>query len=320
LHVRAVAITMRHVGADVLWHAAAPRYWTRLRSRPFHEAAQQPPLVLVLDVDETLLRSHVPGVHQPQKLFEYDFACKVQSGGEMLTSPTMSRIDTVNDQERQAASLQTSEVHISLRPGLFNFFEWIRTRRSEGAIEGPWIFTQGSRHYLDALMPNIDPTGDLFQGRVLTREACTRLKRPWPWVHKELNRVPCGEDRGEHPERVILVENNPMSGLLYPDHLLMVHDWVGGNKFDRELVRVSATIDAVLSESSGEPGDYAAKLTSSTVGHDRFKKELDRLHQSVVHPLPPDKTKDQAIKEVWWKAVRAKTRLINQQPYGQPDD
>lgn len=272
-------------------------------------ACKRPPLVLVLDVDETLWRSYVPNVHKPNKLMavEPDFTIQLRTDGEVPTSATDS-----SGEVSRASTVQQNDIRVALRPGLSKFFEWIIKRRAEGLIEGPWIFTQGSNLYLNALLPFVDPTGEVFADRVLTRGACARLRPPWPWVHKHLTRVPCGEDKGEHPERCILVENNPMSGLLYPDHLLMVHDWTGSNVFDRELKRVSNTIDAVLRETEGDSADYAKTLSRLTPDVDKFQKALEGLHEIVKSE--PSKKAPQAIKEVWIKAVRAKTKLIQQQP------
>merc|ERR1719498_1713718 len=122
---------------------------------------------------------------------EPDFTIQLRTDGEVPTSATDS-----SGEESRASTVQQNDVRVALRPGLSKFFEWIKTRRAEGLIEGPWIFTQGSSLYLNAVVPQIDPTGDLFANgdRILTRGACTRLQKPWPWVHKELDRVPCGED------------------------------------------------------------------------------------------------------------------------------
>lgn len=274
----------------------------------------QPPLVLVLDVDETLWRSHVPGLHKTQKRFAHDFVVEIKTAGvgtsarDDLPPPSFITADT--------GKVETHEIHVSLRPGLAKFFEWILLRRSEGVIEGPWIFTQGSTNYLNALLPRIDPTAEIFGDRVLTRASCHRFQKPWPWVHKDLAQVPCGEDQGSHPERVILVENNAMSGLLNPDNLLMVYDWIGGNKFDRELSRVSATLDEVISQQrthGDSPGSYAERLRDSTPGHDEFREELEHLHTCVTNAPLDGKTSDQAVSEVWHEVVRAKTKLIGRQ-------
>jgi len=298
---------MKRIGHKAIQQASVlPKLPACFQSFRGVHGATKPPLVLVLDVDETLWRSHVPGVHQTNKLFEHDFTVELRSQGE-TSLPT----STTDNADEVKPSGQSTEIRVSLRPGLAKFFDWIQARRSEGVIEAPWIFTQGSTIYINALKEKVDPTGEIFGDRILCRGACTRLKRPWPWVHKDLTRVPCGEDGGEHPERVILVENNPMSGLLYPNHLLMVHDWVGGNKFDRELARVSATVDAVL---EGSSGNYAETLRDITTGHEEFTQDLEKLHELVSNPPPKGKTANQAIKEVWGKAVKAKTRLIEQQP------
>lgn len=312
---------MLQVGPKALRQATVPRLRACFQRFQGLHGAAKPPLVLVLDVDETLWRSHVPGVHRTNKDFEHDFKVELHldENGETPTSTT-EPASSSDGPSPGAVGSHHKEIRVALRPGLDNFFEWIRRRRSEGVIEGPWIFTQGSTVYLDAVKAKVDPTGDIFGDRILCRGACTPLQRPWPWVKKDMTKVPCGEDGGAHPERAILVENNPMSGLGHPNCLLMVHDWVGGNKFDRELKRVMATLDAVLDDTTGEPGDYARTLRDITPGHGDFAKDLEHLHECVSVAPPKGKTANQAIKEVWIKAVKAKTRLIEQQPRRKPRD
>jgi len=321
---------MQRVAVNAIRHVAAPRvaglsFRGDPRNLPLRpgfpqetHGTAQPPLVLVLDVDETLWRSHVPGLHKTQRRFAHDFVVEIKTAGVIGTSITSEDdLPPPSFITPDTGKLETHEIHVSLRPGLAKFFEWILSRRSEGVIEGPWIFTQGSTNYLNALLPRIDPTAEIFGDRVLTRSSCHRFQNPWPWVHKDLSQVPCGEDKGSHPERVILVENNAMSGLLNPDHLLMVHDWIGMNKFDRELSRVSATLDEVIlqqrTHENSPPGSYAERLREITPAHDEFREELERLHRCVTNAPLAGQTDDQAVSEVWKQAVRAKTKLIGQQ-------
>lgn len=160
------------------------------------------------------------------------------------------------------------------------------------------------------MIPQLDPEGELFGDRILTRGACVRMETPWPWVHKELSQVACSTGSQVDTKRVILVENNVMSCLLYPDNGLMVHDWTGNNAFDRELRRVSTILDEVLAAPSA---DYASRLASLTPGHEHFCQELAHLHDCIKRGPPAGKQKDEAIKDVWWQAVRTKRRLLDQQ-------
>ncbi|CAK0894039.1 unnamed protein product [Prorocentrum cordatum] len=127
------------------------------------------PLVLLLDLDETLLRPRIPQVHK------YD-----------LASVDLSITIPVND-----------GVHcdLSLRPGLARFFEWIRERRRAGRLEGPWLFAQGHSAYVTAVLAELDPEKDIFSDRVLSKDdACTPTKTPW--VLKDLTKVACSGGGG----------------------------------------------------------------------------------------------------------------------------
>merc|ERR1711918_111355 len=95
--------------------------------------------------------------------------------------------------------------------------------------------------------------------------------------------------------------------------MLMVHDWTGEKPGDAELARVRKIIDAILSETTGAPGHYAEKLACIVPGYERFKKSLLQLRELVVNGRPDGKSEEQAVKEIWMKAVHAKRRLIFEQ-------
>lgn len=304
---------MQYVAQRVICQTGRLQRASHLRS--FSSTTAKEPLILVLDVDETLWRSHVPGVHKHKPPAKFDFKVEINAGGERMTSaPTAWTSSTSSssqaDSETKEQGRQSKTCHVTLRPGLKKFFNWIVERRSQGVLEGPWIFTQGSSRYLNAVIPQIDPDGEVFGDRILTRGACLRMQSPWPWVHKELTQVPCGIGEQARTERVILVENNVMSCLLYPDNGFMVHDWTGDNAFDRELRRVSTVLDDVLSEPSG---DYASRLAAITPGHQHFREEMAHLHECILRGLPAGQNKDEAIKDLWWQALKAKKRLLDQQ-------
>jgi hypothetical protein len=293
------------VSSLVTRHATA--VWANSRHhRAF--SSTSPPLVLVLDVDETLWRTRFPGDRPLAKPIEYDFIIDMASMATTTCKAwSQSRIDDMRPNP------MPTEIFVKKRPGLDKFFDWIRARREEGVIEGPWIFTQGSKKYISKVLPGVDPTGDVFAKRILTRKACTPMDKPWPWVHKDLYQVPFDRGAEEDARRVVIVENNPMSCLLYPKNSLMVHDWMGDNPSDAELERVSATLDAVLNGSEVIGGDYAGCLTRMTPGHDAFEQALAGLLQSVNRKFPPHISSNDAIRKLYLQAVKAKTALINQQ-------
>lgn len=190
---------------------------------------QVPPLVLVVDIDETLLRPRILPQHSNRKLARVDHKLTIDVG------------DGVH-------------CEISVRPGVDAFFDWIRDRRSAGVIEGPWIFAQGARPYVDAVLSKLNPEGDVFSTRLLTHEDCTRVKVPG-YVLKDLTRVP-SDDIGATPglSRVILVDNNSMSAILHPMNTLMIRDYRGLETEDQdaELERITDTLDELISTVRGE--------------------------------------------------------------------
>lgn len=270
-----------------------------------------PPMVLVLDVDETLWRTRIEGQGDNAKLSKVDFVVDLSVDGDAAPEPLTSA-PTSNPFKKVTVS-GAVECHISLRPGLHAFFDWMRQRRREGSIEGPWVFTQGSDRYVKAVLSKVDPEGEMFGDRVLSRNACTRMNQPWPWVHKELAAVQQHSETEIKQEQIVLVENNVMSVLMHPSNSVIVQDWRGDGKHDVELGRVSALLDAALfDESSGEPGDYAGRLAEAP-GHPRFRKDLAMLRERVASELSSvaGKRRELAIREVWMEALKVKSRFLS---------
>jgi len=250
--------------------------------------AKVKPIILVLDLDETLLRPKIERAHPLRKLSRIDVRVYLEGG------------------------IQCSA---SFRPGLDEFFQWIRARRDSGLIEGPWIFGQGAKVYVDAMVRELDPFGDLFEGRVLSNEACTPLTKPWPWVLKDLSKIPCGSGGGgaENLPRTVLVENNSLSCMLCPGNSLLVRDWLGNdNEEDNELARVSALIDELIEKEAKEHtgGNYVGHLASSMPGYSEFRERLALLGNRFEEPPPAGASLKDAYGEVWREARLAKEALL----------
>lgn len=270
----------RHVAK---WCADLPSLWPAQVSR----TASVKPIILVLDLDETLLRPKIERAHPLRKLSRVDVRVYLEGG------------------------IQCSA---SFRPGLDEFFQWIRARRDSGLIEGPWIFGQGAKVYVDAMVRELDPFGDLFEGRVLSNEACTPLTKPWPWVVKDLSKIPCSSgDALANLPRTVLVENNSLSCMLFPDNSVLVRDWLGdGNEEDNELARVSALIDELIDKEAAEHtgGNYVRHLASATPGYSEFRERLAVLGSRFEEPPPAGASLKDAYGEVWREARQAKEALL----------
>jgi len=235
---------------------------------------RQRPLVLALDLDETLVRVCCKGVHHNRKLDQVDFEVLVDVG--------------------EPPKHMTFECGVALRPGLGRFFQWIQDRRREGLIEGPWIFTTSTPNFTKAILRKIDPGGHIFSMRVLTRQACIPTRMPG-FLLKDLASVPCKESVADR--RKVLVDNNPVSCILNPDNAVLVRDWLGDNPEDGELARVRHLLDVVV-KGKGEGGigcpseedanDYAGRLARLTPGHGKFLERLKALGSGLEADAPEE--------------------------------
>lgn len=222
-------------------------------------------MVLVLDLDETLVRVRCQGVHRTV-LKKADFHVSVN-----LAQPPKQKI---------------FECAVAVRPGLDKFFDWIKERRAAGVLEGPWIFTTASTKYTKEILKEIDPGGRVFGMRVLTRQACSAANLPG-FLLKDLNVVPPRKDA--EVSRKLLVDNNPISHVLFPGNSVLLRDWLGDNPEDSALTDVMATLDRVISDPDGSgTGNYAEALGRAVPGHGVFQARLKGLAERLDAPLPED--------------------------------
>jgi hypothetical protein len=196
-----------------------------------------------------LCSSACDNVHKKRKLIIVDFNVDVEIGDPP---------DTFNCKVRK-------------RPGLETFFKWIEERRSAGLIEGPWLFTTSAPVYTKALLRRIDPGGRIFGMRVLARQACEPSGMPG-FMLKDLSQIP---SKGEGAEnRKVLVDNNPVSCILYPANSVLIRDWLGEDAEDKELARVQATLDLVI-QKAGSLRDVDSGVSPQEL--DNYANHLLRL-------------------------------------------
>lgn len=264
--------------------------------------ATAPPLILLLDLDETLLRPKLQRVHANRKLASVDFRIIIDGSINCAAS---------------------------LRPGLSEFFAWIRARQASGHIIGPWIFGQGAKQYIKPVIHQLDPKKEVFGGRILAKDKCTKLRQPWPWVLKSFYKVPekglgassvsdCEElsDLEGNFPRMVLVDNNVMSSILHPENTLIIRDWEGDGKEDTELARVAAKLDAIILAdlADGATGNYQKHLVQLTPGFDKFKATVAGLHARMKKHPDPDRELKEVLVEAWQEACSAKRELLGLGP------
>ncbi|CAK0844756.1 unnamed protein product [Prorocentrum cordatum] len=125
----------------------------RVSTLPVQKSTVEP-MLLVLDLDETLVRVSCEGVHcHKRKLDRVDFSVDVQ-------------LDV------------SHRCHVSVRPGVDDFLAWIQERRRQGVMDTPWIFTTSTARYTKAILRHLDPGGRVFGLNVLTQQACALPRLP----------------------------------------------------------------------------------------------------------------------------------------------
>lgn len=220
--------------------------------------ASRLPLLLVLDLDETLVRVCCKGVHHNRNLRVVDFRVPIDVG----TLPKAT----------------TYECGVAVRPGLEKFLEWIKERRREGLIEGPWIYTTSTPNYTKALMRHVDPGGKIFAMRVLTRGQCTPCQVPGFFL-KDMSMIRSTMDDDCQMQRRILVDNNPVSCVLHPTGSVLVRDWLGEAAEDHELQRLQELLEVLLQD---KEGNYAGRLAQITRGFQSWTARLKALGELLA--------------------------------------
>lgn len=167
--------------------------------------AEPPNLTVVLDLDETLVRS-----------------CDREDVPEQLEfAASMGKLAKL-EVECVGSSHSYTRVVSFLRPGLFEFLEQV------SKLADVYIFTAGDPDYARPLLQMLDHEGKFFLGSYY-RETTVATA-----VHdhvKDLTRL------GVDLTRTVLVDNNPYSFLLQPDNGMLCDSFYGEPE-DRHLLDV----------------------------------------------------------------------------------
>jgi len=122
-----------------------------------------------------------------------------------------------------------------------DFILWLRAQGYHISL-----YIAGSRRYVEALLPILDPNGCI--GQSLCRDDCVRCP-VWKNVYlKDVNRVRNAANNSNDKvipvnlARTILVDNNPASFTMQPQNGIVVSDWLGGAEDDAEFERVKSLL------------------------------------------------------------------------------
>jgi len=259
----------RAVPRGGLWHRFVT--FNRGLSTP-KQQPQRPPLLLILDLDETLVRVACKEVHKNRKLEQVDFNVLV----EVPSSPKPLTFDC----------------GVAVRPGLDTFLRWIKDRRNAGLIEGPWIFTTATPSFVKAILRKIDPGGSIFGLRILARGSCTPTRMPG-YLLKDLSRIRSSWKDSLDYQRKVLIDNSPVSCIRDPGNSVLVRDWHGSNANDTELARVQSLIDCALDQVAAQAKEdtsvnYADCVAALMPGHPQFKKRLQEFGTKLNGDVPKE--------------------------------
>eukprot|EP00980_Cylindrotheca_fusiformis_P006167 scaffold1319_cov126-Cylindrotheca_fusiformis.AAC.56 len=155
------------------------------------KAKDAPPISLVLDLDETLVHCTVEPVEDADLVFPVDFHG------------------------------MTYQVHVRLRPYLFEFLEKIKDKYEV------IVFTASQKVYANELLNLIDPEGKYIQHRMY-RESCLAVEGNFL---KDLNVL------GRDLSKCVLVDNSPHAFGYQVDNGIPIESWFDDPK-DTELKKL----------------------------------------------------------------------------------
>ncbi|ORM41613.1 uncharacterized protein BXIN_2637 [Babesia sp. Xinjiang] len=229
------------------------------------ETAELPKLLVVLDLDETLVHMH----DRPNEQFDYlvnivepdgcnpervQFQCASSSIVGFTVHPTMQ---------------------VSLRPGVLEFFRYLRAHCSSFAVA---LFTAGTRHYADAILHAIDPLGHVIpRSARFYRDSCVLTSTPSSISHLRASCLGIGSRNRDDTvpqvflkkdltvlgwplSRVVFFDNSLLSFMANPDNGVWVRPWQGAQPYiEGGHVKVVATSRrgfSGLSNVGGQDGLY----------------------------------------------------------------
>ena len=159
-------------------------------------------LIVVLDMDECLIHSQFLSTPAAAKVYAH----QLQQQRRNSTATNARVVDSFR------FSLPDGElVHVNVRPGLLEFLQAVTAKFETH------IFTAAMEVYAKPLLDHLDPEGTMFDG-LWYREHCVFDAQQQAYV-KDLTKLPALNDS---LDRVVLVDNNPLSFLANPSNGILV--------------------------------------------------------------------------------------------------
>lgn len=201
------------------FHPHNPRLATKPTSVFVPPRHYESDLVVVLDMDECMVHSQFLSHPAAAELYTHQLMQKRQQSSNAAVAPSTNEESTPVDSFR--IHLPDGElVHVNIRPGLPEFLEKICNKHETH------VFTAAVPAYADPLLDKLDPTRTLFAGRWY-RDSCRYHPQHHAYI-KDLENLPLPQPL----DRVVLVDNNPLSFLSHPNNGILVRSFYNDGKDD----------------------------------------------------------------------------------------
>jgi len=226
------------------------------------------PMLVVLDIDETLIHSKLELVGMPgEYLAEHDPRQEEQREG---CDPDAQNFDfefTVPVQSQMGTGELRVKVH--KRPGLDRFLE------EASSFCQLAVFTAGTEDYANALLDKLDPCGRM--GLRLYRDSCSLVDGMFL---KDLNKVVV-EHGDRDLSRVVLVDNSPVSLLINPENSILLRSFYT-DPDDRVLSNLLVLLRRLHHAGDVRPAlerEFGLRRTLENSGYDL--DEIARRHLAI---------------------------------------
>lgn len=192
-------------------------------------------MVVILDMDECIIHSQFLSSPAAAQVYAHQLKAQQRHHHNDATKKKKA-VDNFR------FSLPDGDlVHVNVRPGLTEFLKAVTDRFETH------VFTAAVDVYAKPLLDRLDPTGTMFAGRWY-REHCAWDADQGAYV-KDLSRLPIYEGK---PDRVVLVDNNPLSFLANPSNGILVSSFYS-DASDQTLPAVWDLLNELDTESDVRP-------------------------------------------------------------------
>ncbi|EDO08676.1 NLI interacting factor-like phosphatase family protein [Babesia bovis T2Bo] len=226
--------------------------------------SNRPKVLVVLDLDETLIHMHDRPAEQ------HDYLVNIVEHEDNGTLP---------HQQQTNPGVIGFTVHptmqVSLRPGVLEFFRYLKSNSSRYTVA---LYTAGTRHYANAILHAIDPDREVIKSSVrFYRDSCEVRPTPTSLFSFRASSLGIGNHHRDDAvpqyylkkdlsifgwplERVVFFDNSLLSFLNNPDNGVWIRPWQGAQPFVNDgradmLCSTTPNVDD-LSKITGQDGLY----------------------------------------------------------------